>query len=179
MEHLEPLRNRIRKAPIGTPPAPWKNVTVFAIGGLTEIGYADDSDQLLSISSTGRGLFDCLSGKRLARDYTEPDESWYDETRLRAFGIGPLESKIIRLSGLHGGGLLRFGINGWSLECLTIDWPMHSLVLVEPYQSIYDDKTSFTKISVESELRAFGFSDTGKSFVIATSSDLYIYAYLD
>src|SRR5262245_39761512 len=53
MDHLEPLRRRIRSAPISDPPRLWKRLAVHAVGGLTEVGYADDSDLLLIVSSQG------------------------------------------------------------------------------------------------------------------------------
>jgi hypothetical protein len=125
MDHLEPIRQRIRAAPVSEPPPPWIASAVHAIGGLTEIGFADDTDLLLVVSHQGRGVLDCHTGQRIARD-------WYDERRLRAFLGGP-----------------------WG--------------------SIFDGKTPFAKLSVEGEVRAFGFSDTGDCLVLATSSDLTIY----
>jgi hypothetical protein len=173
--HLEPLRRRIRTAPISDPPVPWKQLAVHAVGGLTEVGFGDDSDFLLIVSSQGRGVVDCRTGERVARDRTEPDDFWYDERRLLAKGIGPLEGKTIRLAGLHGGGLLNGGQQGWSVEALALDWPEISLLLVEPWQSIYQDSTRFTKLAVEREVRAFGFSTTGASLVMATSRDVTVY----
>lgn len=163
MDHLEPLRRRIRTAPIADPPRPWKRIAVHGVGGLTEVGFADDSDYLLVVSCEGRGVIDCRSGERLARDRAEPDDSWHDERRLRGQGIGPLEGHIIRLAGLHGGGLLNRGRDGWAVEALSLDWPDVSLLLVEPWRSIYEDSARFTKLAVEREVRAFGFSETGAS----------------
>ena len=145
------------------------------MGGLTEVGFADDSDLLLIVSSQGRGVVDCRTGERVARDRAEPDDSWCDERRLIAKGIGPLEGETIRLAGLHGGGLLNCGREGWSVEGLAIDWPDVSLLLVEPWKSIYQDSTRFTKLAVDREVRAFGFSETGASLVLATSSDVTVY----
>lgn len=172
MEHLESLRKRIREAEVQAPPSPWGITGCNAVGGLTEVGFADDSDLLLVVSWQGRAIFDCRTGSRLARDRAEPDDYWYDGRRQRAKGIGQLGDMNIRLTGLHGGGLSNCGRDGWSIESMAIDWPAESLVLVSPWQSIYDNETSFTKLAVETELRAFGFSDTGESLVIATSSDV-------
>ena len=84
MDHLDAVRKRIRAASVGAPVAPWSQVAVRAVGGLTEVGFADDTDLLLVVSSRGRGVFDCCSGQIVARDQTEPDDGWYDERRLRA-----------------------------------------------------------------------------------------------
>jgi hypothetical protein len=177
MNHLEPVRKRIREAPIGPPLSPWTQLAAHAIGGLTEVGFADDTDFLLVVSSQGRGVFDCGTGERVARDRTEPDDVWYDERRLRALGIGPLEGKVVRLAGLQGGGLPRGGRDDWWVEAITLDWPDVSLLLGGPWGWIYDGATPFVKLAVEREVRAFGFSDTGETFVLATSSDLRIFAW--
>src|SRR5262245_9411824 len=175
MDDLEPLRRRIRTAPISDPPPTWKRLAVHAVGGLTEVGFADDSDFLLIVSSRGRGVVDCRTGEQVARDREEPDDSWYEERRLLAAGIGPLEGKTIRLAGLHGGGLPGSGQQGWSVEALALDWPDVSLLLVEPWQSIYQESARFTKLAVRREVRAFGFSPSGVSLVLATSSDVTVY----
>lgn len=177
MDHLEPVRKRIRATPVGSVTAPWSEVAVHAVGGLTEVGFADDTDLLLAVSSNGRGVFDCRSGQLVARDRTEPDNSWHDERRLRAFGIGPLDGRLVRLSGLHGGGLLNSGRDGWWVDAITLDWPDVSLLLGGPWGWIYDGKSPFVKLGVEREVCAFGFSDTGNTFVLATSSDVRIFAW--
>jgi hypothetical protein len=177
MDHLEPIRVRIRSAPIALPSLPWQQIAAHAVGGLTEVGFADDSDLLLVVSSQGRGVIDCRSGERVARDRTEPDDGWYDERRLRAFGIGPLEGQLIRLAGLHGGGLLNCGKGGWWANAITLDWPDVSLLLGGPWGWIYDGKTPFVKLAIERELRAFGFSETGESLVIATSDNVSVFGW--
>ncbi|MCA9238510.1 MAG: hypothetical protein KDA44_23725 [Planctomycetales bacterium] len=177
MDHLEPVRNRIRAATVAPPLPPWTQLAVHAVGGLTEVGFADDSDLLLVVSSQGRGVIDCLTGELVARDRTEPNDGWHDERRLRAFGIGPLEGRLIRLAGLHGGGLLNCGRDGWWVDAITLDWPDVNLLLGGPWGWIYDGTTPFVKLAVEREVRAFGFSDTGETFVIATSSDIAVFAW--
>jgi len=177
MDHLEPLRKRIRAAPVTGPPPPWVRLANHAVGGLTEVGFAEDTDLLLVVSSQGRGVIDCLTGQRVARNRAEPDDSWYDERRLRATGIGPLEGRSIRLAGLHGGGLPNGGRDGWSVVAIPLEWPDEHLLLVEPWRWIYDASTRFTKLAVEREVRAFGFSDTGNSLVIAISSDVQVYGW--
>ncbi|TWU00262.1 hypothetical protein Pla108_12090 [Botrimarina colliarenosi] len=173
-DHLELVRNRVRSAMIGSPPAPWSVCVSYPIGGLTEVGFADDSDLLLVVSFAGRGLFDCLTGTLIDRNSDEPCQEWYDEQRLIATGIGSLCGTQIRLSGLHGGGLVSSGRDGWWAQRLDLDWPDSSLLLGGPGGWIYDNQTAFAKLAVEREVRAFGFSPTGQSLVIATSSDLTI-----
>jgi hypothetical protein len=138
MDHLQPVRHRIRAAPLLPALPPWKLMGSHAIGGLTEVGFADNTDLLLIVSRQGRGVIDCRTGQRVAHDRTEPDDNWYDERRLRALGSGPLEGSLIRLAGLHGGGLLNCGRDGWWANAITLDWPDVSLCLGGPWGWIYD-----------------------------------------
>lgn len=177
MDHLDPFRRRVRSAAVADAPQPWTRVAVHAVGGLIGVGYADDSDLLLVVSSQGRGVVDCRTGLRVARDRTEPDDSWCCVRDSRAKGIGPLQGHFVRLAGLNGGGLLTSGREGWSVESLPLDCPDVSLLLVEPWQCIFNEGAKFTKLAVEREVRAFGFSDTGSSLVLATSSDVTVFAF--
>lgn len=176
-DHLEPLRQRVLSAQVSTPPKPWKPVATIGVGGLTEVGFGDKTEYLLIVSSSGRGVFDCLTGERIARDYTESDVSWHQPQQLRAIGIGPLADMSVRLVGIFGGGLPLFGRDGWYVEALPIHWPDVNLLLVDPESWIYRETAKFTKLAVEREVRAFGFSDSGESLIIATGSDVTIFQY--
>ena len=178
MSHTTELNERLRRIQIAPVPSPWQRAAVHAVGGLTEVGYLPDSDLLLAVTSTGRGLFDCAIGQRVARDHTPPEEGdWYDDTGLLAQGIGPAEQQCIRLAGLHGGGLRRTARDGWSLEMVAPDWPRQSIVIQPPGCCVIVERFAegCVKIEEDHEIRAFGFSDTGRSFVIAVSHSLMIY----
>jgi len=174
--HLDPIRQRIRSLDIDLPPSPWKKIGAVAVGGLRSIGFDRDSEMLLIVSSMGRGVIDCCDCAKVARDEAE---YYAGETYLEAEGIGQLEGKTIRMAGLTGGGLPNVTQDGWMLEIVTLDWPEHDVLLAEPYTTIYDSlygkPSRFKKIARESELRAYGFSYTGKSLVIATSSEIVVY----
>lgn len=160
-------------------PSPWRRGPVHAVGGLTEVGYVPESDLLLVVTSTGRGLFDCTRGVRVARDRTPPEiGGWYDEIGLLALGIGPVEQQFIRLAGLHGGGLHRMTRDGWSLEIVAPDWPRQSIIIQPPGSFVLVDRfaAGCVKIEEDFEIRAFGFSDTGRSFVVALSHTLLVYS---
>jgi len=179
MSHTTELNDRLRRLKVEAVSLPWRRAPVHAVGGLTEVGYVPDSDLLLAVTSTGRGLFDCLSGQRIGRDRTPPEEGgWYDETGLLAQGIGPAEQQFIRLAGLHGGGLRRAARDGWSLEMVAPDWPLQSIIIQPPGCCVLIERFAdgCTKIEEDHELRAFGFSETGRSFVIAVSHSLMIYS---
>lgn len=174
-DHLIPVVRRMRATPISDPPAPWRCTGSFAVGGLTDVGFGSHSDLLMVISSNGRGVFDCLSGVRVARDHDD-DGDWHDTFFLEADGIGPLADQRIRTAGLHGGGLPVMTGDGWAADDFVLDWPDHTLLLVPPGSWAYGDgfgkPANYTKVAVESELRAWGFSATGRSLIVAASSYL-------
>ena len=157
------------KPAIQEPPSPWNRCATWPVGELFQIGYAENSDLLLVLSSQGRGIFDCLTGEKVARDYEEAHD-FFDPILLLAQGFGPLEGKSIRMAGLFGGGLPLTTKDKWFLEEEAPDWPTRSVLLTPPTGEsivIGDDGAC--------ELRAYGFSETGRSFVIATSCDLSIF----
>jgi hypothetical protein len=175
MDHLDPVRQRVRAAKVTKPGSPWAFIGSITVGGLTEVGFAEDSDLLLVISSQGRGIIDCTTGQKIARDRSEENaETWYGSHFLIGQGFGPLDGKQVRLAGLSGGGLPVCTKDGWSVERLAIDWPDDCLLLLEPFSSIYRADARFLKLAVEREVRAFGFSFSGTSLIIATSSDVRI-----
>ena len=175
-EHLRAMYRRIDTAPLTDAPAPWRRLGDYAIGGLTDIGFADDSDILVVLSGQGRGLFDCTTGERLDRDH---DAAFpHDECNLTTPGFGTVEGQVIRTAGLAGGALPLGTVDGWCVHRFTFHWPEEILLLTPPGHWIYGDVPSmgsdFYRLGTESEVRAFGFSPSGRSLVIATGSDLAI-----
>ncbi len=174
--HLRPVVTMLTRARCSEPPSPWRKKTEHAVGGLVAVGFGDGSDDLLVVSSQGRGVFDCTTGERVARDR---GDAAYDSIRLEALGIGPLQDQVIRVSGLDGGGLPAGTDDGWSADRFVIEWPIESLVLTPPGSWIYGvldgRRHDFTKVFEDSEIRAWGFSPTGKTLLLATSSEVVIY----
>jgi len=155
-----------------------------AIGGLTEIGYASETDLLLVVSAQGRGVFDCATGERLARDYEEPSSAvaWYDDVGLSAVGIGPRDGYRVRLAGLMGGGLRHVTGDGWGLQAVSPDWPQSFVVLSSPgvRRAIFNDPipNEYTRVAPSYgsyAITAFGFSETGLTFIVAMSHTLETY----
>src|SRR5688500_12215859 len=102
--HVVKLIERIRRLPVTPPPAPWRCAAMHSVGGLTAVGYEEGGDRLLVVSSRGKGLFDCKTGQRIARE-TDPPDDPHPAHSLRCHGIGPLAGQWVRLAGLAGGGL--------------------------------------------------------------------------
>lgn len=176
-EHLNLLRDKLSNLQVMPPPSPWQLKATISVGGLMSVGFERDSDNLLIVSSQGRGVVNCLIGKKTARD----DDDYYEKKQyLEAKGIGSLEGKIIRMAGLFGGGLLTLTEDGWGLESVTLNFPEEMILLIEPGSSLYGSVCNrpdrFTKIEQDAGIRAYGFSYTNQSFIIATASDVTIYA---
>jgi hypothetical protein len=176
MKHLDEIRAKVRSASRSAAPPPWTHITTIAVGGVRAIGFDRNSELFLVVSSQGRGVIDAVSGEKVARD---ADEYYEDAQHLEAEGIGPLASHTIRTAGLSGGGLPLKTADMWSIELVTMDWPVTDVLLFPPgawlYGSLHKKPDSFTKLVSESELRAAGFSYSGRSLVVATSSDITIF----
>ncbi len=175
--HIAEFARHLQTLPVQPPPLPWHHRATYAVGGLLAVGYAEDSDLLLVISSQGRGVFDCRSGTRVARDYADAYDI-FDEIKLTAQGIGPLDGRTVRVAGLYGGGLPNSTRDGWSLHAFPTPWPQHSIVLAYPFKSVYQDTAYTVKVGVDDacELRTYGFSETGGSFIVALSCEIAIFA---
>jgi hypothetical protein len=174
-DYQSKLRKTLERLPLTSPPPPWKCLGHFSVGGITEIGYAPDSDLLLTVSQQGRGLYDCRTGDRIERDR---DSIWdgLDQQRLTSPGIGHLANVTIRLAGLHGGGLPLTSPDGWLLHIVPLPWPEYFVFMSDVENSIHFDKWIKIAGDFPGEFRTCGFSETGDSFVVAASSDLLIFS---
>ncbi len=174
--HQETLRKILERMPMSEVPEPWALIGGSAVGGLTEIGFVPDTDDLLVVSSQGRGLFDTLTGEKLSRDSEEFFDN-PDSTGHTAPAIGRDSGKTVPLAGLHGGGLARVTRDGWMIDVIHLPWPRHVLFLSSEYKPCYDASGHSWKICDDGacEYRAAGFSPSGRAFVFASSCELVIY----
>ena len=169
------LAERVNALEFQEPPDLWTR-NIWAVGGLISIGYAQNSDLLLVVSHAGRGVFDCLLNQKVARDHEEVD----DYLLIPQQGIGILEGQIIQTASRYNGCLNRRW-DGWSLEQASPNWPFSSIILQPPGCNLYDNRTWQQCIKVaphgdEDDIVTYGFSDTGKSFVVAMSHTLEIFS---
>lgn len=184
-EYQQELRDRFLAAPVTPAPDPWHPVfdpyPYVPVGGLLGIGFALDpvsgNDLIMVVSSQGRGVFDATTGEKLARD-RDPNVD-LETPDLSCPGIGHLEGSRVRIAGLFGGGLHTTTQDGWTVDVVSPDWPHHRVLLSADgglcrgpagghWWHIFHAKYS--------ELRAVGFSPSGRTLAIATSSDLTILA---
>ncbi|GLZ35308.1 hypothetical protein Lesp02_74950 [Lentzea sp. NBRC 105346] len=179
-DHQWGLRAKFLAASTVPAPQPWRPADshVIAVGGLLGVGFATDRgrDLLLVASTRGLGLFDTVTGSRLARD-PEPDSGWPDDNDLTCQGIGPIARRRVPMAGLAGGGL-HTGTAGWSVDVVSPDWPNERVLLStgSPYTGGAHGETWWHIFhSRHSELRAAGFSPSGATLVVATSSDINLW----
>ncbi|MEO6978004.1 MAG: hypothetical protein ABJA76_16785 [Mucilaginibacter sp.] len=157
----------------------FKRLNTFAIGGLENIGYIDNNDTLIVLSGQGRGVFDCLTGQKIYRD----DENWWQDfdeaTSTIHVNIVNISSGI-KTSGLFGERKLPSRtVDGWELS-LSDPYPDDPPFEKYNVQSVFlkhgvQDKEIFVAKDGPCEVRAFGFSDTGNTFVVALSCELIIW----
>lgn len=167
-------------------PQPWLHTPV-SVAGLLSVGYAPNTDYLLAIGMNGRGVFDCTfkaSPIKVARDYDmDKSDEWHDTIKLLGTGIGPIAKQSIPLAGIFGGGLPLQTSDHWILEMVAPNWPHPNILLGKPerkmfgvsYHEQYDDYVKL-KLSGEDEIVAYGFSQTGKTFIIAHSHTIHIFS---
>lgn len=178
------LRDRFLAADVSPPPDPWRPAGSgpVAVGGLLGVGFAPDPvtgrDLVLVASNSGLGVLDAATGERLARDGDE-DLGYPDGPDLSCPGIGPLEGTRVRVAGLFGGGLHATSGDGWSVDVVSPDWP-HDRVLLSTHGGPWRGEPGehwwhIAHIDV-TELRAAGFSPSGRTLAVATSADLTLFA---
>lgn len=159
----------------------WIHKNTFAIGGLENIGFAPNQDYLIVLSSQGQGIFNCKTGEKIAR--RNEDSNWwgkFNQTTNSIVGFDLLENIEIETCGLYGeDSLSKRTRDDWTLivsEPEPDDKPFEKFLVKKIYLVSPDNKIKlFISKDGACELRAFGFSDTGNTFAIATSCDLIIY----
>jgi len=134
------------------------------------VGFAEDSDLLLVLSHDGAGVFDATCGARIARDADVNSFELLDSIKCIARGIGPLADQRIAIAGLFGGGLTTVTKDGFFVDSRAPQWPSHIIVLRQ------ERVEHIVGTDGACELRAFGFSHTGRSLIIATSCDITFFA---
>ncbi len=165
----------INAAPINPIPSGWKMVTVFAVGGLHAVGFAENSEELLVASSNGQSVTDGLTGVQL---YRNRESDGYDSRKLTARRLDQPDGPVFRMSGLEGGGLRTCTDDGWRLSLTYSNWPKGRLLLHEPKESPFPSKNIMfgkTVLAERYEFRAWGFSWSGKVMVWSDEVDVRVY----
>ncbi|MGP4085631.1 hypothetical protein [Streptomyces sp. KR55] len=181
------LRDRLLAVPVVPAPEPWQPVFErrVPVGGLLGIGFAshpdDGHDLVMVVSHDGHGLFDAVTGEKIARDRDpDPEDSTPDAVAdLSCPGLGPVAGSRVRIAGLFGGGLHTTTADGWTLEVVTPAWPNDRVLLSRdgglPHAGPHGERWWHIFHSHYSELRAVGFSPSGQTIAVATSSDISLW----
>ncbi|MFF7853679.1 hypothetical protein [Streptomyces sp. NPDC007904] len=179
------LRNRLLAAPVVPAPEPWRTVVLASVGGLLGIGFASHPDSgrdlVMVVSHDGHGLFDATTGEKIARDRDpDPGDSTPDAVAdLTCPGLGPVSGSRVHIAGLFGGGLHTTTADGWVLEVVAPAWPNERVLLSRdgglPHAGPHGEQWWHIFHSRCSELRAAGFSPSGRTVAVATSSDISLW----
>jgi hypothetical protein len=185
-EYQQGLRDRFLSARVIDPPDLWRSVfapwSPVPVGGLLGVGFGVDpssgNDLLMVVSTQGHGVFDASTGVKVARD-REPEVEEPTGPDLSCTGIGPLAGTRVRIAGLFGGGLHTGTDDGWGIDVVSPDWPHHRVLLSTgrgPWQGSAGEQWWHVFHADYSELRAAGFSPSGRTLAVATSSDVMLWA---
>lgn len=152
---------------------PYRRIARHGVGGLRAVGFARGTEYLLVLSSRGRGVFDCSSGERVGRDERPVSCSSHG---ARVPGIQPITDVEVEMMGIDGGRPLpRRNREGWQLGVLSPDW--QAVVWMCPPGTPIDEPSDGASVLTcgFEELRAAGFSDSGRSLVFAEQHSLHIF----
>ncbi|MEX1653406.1 hypothetical protein ABZ960_09540 [Streptomyces pseudovenezuelae] len=181
------LRDRLASVPVLPAPAPWQPVfdSCAAVGGLLGIGFATHPDSghdlVMVVSTDGHGLFDAVTGEKVARDRDPDPESGTPDAApdLTCPGLGPIAGRRVHIAGLFGGGLHATTADGWHVEVVSPAWPHHRVLLSRgsgmPHRDPHGERWWHVFHSHGSEHRAAGFSPSGRTLAVATSSDVTLW----
>ncbi|MFD6636108.1 hypothetical protein ACFWDN_09825 [Micromonospora chalcea] len=183
-DYQQQLRSKFLAAPVVAPPEPWRHLDqtwrYIPVGGLQGVGFGAHPqtgvDLLMVVSTDGFGLIDATTGANVARDrHPDPDDAEPSGPDLACPGIGVLAGTRVRIAGLFGGGLHATTDDGWTIDVVAPEWPNDRVLLSVDggaYKGLPGTTWWHVFHSDYSELRAAGFSPSGRTLVIATSSDV-------
>ncbi|MDL2323720.1 hypothetical protein LJC61_01030 [Ruminococcaceae bacterium OttesenSCG-928-A16] len=163
--HRKRVASKLAGLPKQTPPG-WSERTGLAISGLTYVAFDDESRYLLIVSSSGRGVFDLQLGQMVARDKST-NEDWLDEQRLLCNGIGPIQNKKLRITGIGGGGLPIGTNRGESLFVAAPHFPAYDVIYQPNHQMcLHENKDKDCVVLYSGYVKFCGFSWDGNTMVV-------------
>jgi hypothetical protein len=133
------------------------------------------------VSQDGHGLFDALTGEKIARDRTPDPETAFPDAApdLSCPGLGSLAGARVPIAGLFGGGLHTTTEDGWTLDVVSPEWPNDQVLLSADgggYRGPAGQQWWHIFHADYSDLRTAGFSPSGDTLAVATSSDLTLWS---
>lgn len=165
--HREHINGILSKLPFQESPNGWHKKFDAAVGGLIYLGFSENCDCLLTVSSSGRGLWDLSTGERIARIH-EPEGTGLNERKLLCQGIDLIEDENVRVAGVGGGGLITGTHKGERLTLTSPLYPCYDVVFQPNYRSCFaEGKNQDCVIVFRGFVKIYGFSYSGDYFVIA------------
>ncbi|MEZ4410038.1 MAG: hypothetical protein R3A52_26720 [Polyangiales bacterium] len=135
------------------------------------MGFAPGTEWLVVLTHDGLTVVDAKTGETLADEpgHSGNAEGECDPYPVSVVGIGPLIGQRIPVAGLWGGGLKAFTPDGWQVRRIAPNWPYEGMVLKVPCDRASSESVKdFLVVKDWGSLRAFGFSDSGQSLVVAS-----------
>ena len=155
----------------------WKKIGHQPVGGMREAGFIELTDYLMVLGSQGRTIFDCLTNEKTERDRQDYYlENWKSDTGIIE-GIGMFKDKEIVCGGFeHPDKLLKSTNDNWIIQIRKENRANYkNEIKIAEVMYLFNPKID-AKIEVNvfhcSITRAYGFSPTGKSFVITESDGI-------
>lgn len=161
----------------------WNKVAIYAVGGLREIGFVPNREVLMVLSGTGRGLLDTTTGTKVGRDpFDYYLEKWDEETGI-VEGFGEFEKLQIPCGGFEAKNVLdQETSDGWEIlfewkrrRDFRGEWLRAEVMYLMHFDT--DQKIEVMEFHYGID-RGYGFSHSGQSFVIGTSSEVYMWTRL-
>lgn len=161
----------------------WTKICHQSVGGLREVGFINNTDNILVLGGGGRTIFNCLTGEKIARDRFDYYHHKWDMQTGIVEGFDFCEGEEFICGGFeYRDQLIKESNQGWQIEIKKenrLDYNKESKVA----EVMSLTKTSINKIEVEvyhyGITRSYGFSPTGKTFVTAESYGINIWRYDD
>lgn len=158
----------------------WTKIGHQAVGGLREVGFIEATDYLMVLGSNGRTIFNCLTNEKTARDRKDYYvEDWDSETGIiEVFDL--FEGKQVICGGFEYPDLIsKETSDNWSILIKEELRPDYRTELKKAeVMSLFNSRIN-SEIEVEifhySIDRSYGFSKTGRSFIIAHSHGVDIW----
>ncbi|WP_122073309.1 hypothetical protein [Pseudophaeobacter sp. EL27] len=181
-DKFDVVTETLSRAMVVTETTGWKRTAEVVVGGLVALGFYESKDspqldKLVAIGSQGQTVVDCLSGQIT---YRNRERDGYDPETLSAWDLSGGTNELVRMSGIDGGGLKPYTKDGWSVEALPVAWPIYYYILQHPGSSIFTDHTlgrepKFDLLDADYKQMAWGFSNSGNSLLLSSSSDIIIW----
>lgn len=161
----------------GSPADPW-TPHVLHVGGVCAAGFSDDGRWLLVVTHSGRGVFDCRTLDRVARDQTE-DYGLFDAVTEGVAGLGPLDGHRVRVAGFQGAIRTQQQLpvttgDGWVVRRIDAGERLGgadaSVFLRPPGSGASEDRL----LGTFEPLYAVGFAPDGRTLIVAESHTILV-----